>query len=41
VQVLIEDYVHGTAQKVWIILMTCLSYGAMATGLFAIAKIAL
>lgn len=40
-QVLIEDYVHGLAQKVTIILITCLSYGAMATGLFAIAKIAL
>lgn len=40
-QVLLEDYVHGTAQKVSIILMTCLCYGAMATGLFAIAKIAL
>lgn len=40
-QVLLEDYVHGTAQKVSIILLTCLSYGAMATGLFAIAKIAL
>jgi succinate dehydrogenase / fumarate reductase membrane anchor subunit len=41
VQVLIEDYVHGTAQKVWIIALTCLSCGAMATGLFAIAKLAL
>ena len=40
-QVLIEDYVHGLAQKITIILVTCLSYGAMATGLFAIAKIAL
>ncbi|QFT82746.1 Succinate dehydrogenase/Fumarate reductase transmembrane subunit [Roseovarius sp. THAF27] len=40
-QVLIEDYVHGTAQKVAIILVTCLSYGAMATGLFAIARLAL
>lgn len=40
-QVLIEDYVHGTTQKVCIILLACLSYGAMATGLFAIAKIAL
>ena len=40
-QVLLEDYVHGTAQKVCIILLACLSYGAMATGLFAIAKIAL
>jgi succinate dehydrogenase / fumarate reductase membrane anchor subunit len=40
-QVLIEDYVHGLAQKVTIILVICLSYGAMATGLFAIARIAL
>lgn len=40
-QVLIEDYVHGIAQKITIILITCLSYGAMATGLFAIAKLAL
>lgn len=40
-QVLIEDYVHGLAQKVTIILVTCLSYGAMATGLFAIARLAL
>ncbi|WP_428513268.1 succinate dehydrogenase, hydrophobic membrane anchor protein [Roseovarius sp.] len=40
-QVLIEDYVHGTAQKVTLILVTCLSYGAMATGLFAIARLAL
>ncbi|QGX97330.1 succinate dehydrogenase, hydrophobic membrane anchor protein [Roseovarius faecimaris] len=40
-QVMIEDYVHGTRQKLAIILVACLSYGAMATGLFAIAKIAL
>ena len=40
-QVLIEDYVHGLAQKVTIILVTCLSYGAAATGIFAIAKLAL
>ena len=40
-QVMIEDYVHGTMEKITIILITCLSYGAMATGLFAIAKIAL
>ncbi|MFD1160670.1 succinate dehydrogenase, hydrophobic membrane anchor protein [Roseovarius aestuarii] len=40
-QVMLEDYVHGTTQKVCIILLACLSYGAMATGLFAIAKIAL
>lgn len=40
-QVLIEDYVHGLAQKITIILIKCFSYGLMATGLFAIAKIAL
>ena len=41
VQVLIEDYVHGAAEKIAIIAMTCLSYGAAAVGVFAIAKLAL
>lgn len=41
VQVLIEDYVHGAMEKVLIIAMTCISYGAAATGVFAIAKLAL
>ena len=41
VQVLIEDYVHGLAQKRLIVAMICLSYAAAATGLFAIARIAL
>lgn len=41
VQVLIEDYVRGFARKAWIVITTILSYGLMATGLFAIAKIAL
>lgn len=41
VQVLIEDYIHGGVQKYAIILMTCVSYALMVTGLFAIAKIAL
>lgn len=41
VQTLIEDYVHGGPQKIALIGATCLSYAAMATGLFAIAKIAL
>lgn len=40
-QVLIEDYVHGVAQKITIILINCLCYAAMATALFAIARIAL
>ncbi len=40
-QVMIEDYVHGLMQKILIILVICLSYAAAATGLFAIARIAL
>ena len=40
-QILIEDYVHGFAQKITIILIKCISYGLMAMGLFAIAKLAL
>ncbi|WP_170353513.1 succinate dehydrogenase, hydrophobic membrane anchor protein [Ruegeria lacuscaerulensis] len=40
-QVMLEDYTHGTTEKVLIILTTCLSYGAAAAGLFAIARIAL
>ena len=41
VQVMIEDYVHGMAEKIAILVMTCLSYGAAGVGLFAIAKLAL
>ncbi|WP_300035986.1 succinate dehydrogenase, hydrophobic membrane anchor protein [uncultured Roseobacter sp.] len=41
VQALIEDYVHGLAQKITIIATTCLSYAAMATGLYAIVRLAL
>jgi succinate dehydrogenase / fumarate reductase membrane anchor subunit len=41
VQVLIEDYVHGIMQKVLIIAMICLCYAAAATGVFAVAKLAL
>ena len=41
-QVMIEDYVHGTTEKVLIILTTCLSYGAsLRPVLFAIARMAL
>jgi len=40
-QTLIEDYVHGQLEKPLIIGMTCLSYGAAATGIFAIARLAL
>ena len=41
VQVLIEDYTDGLTRKVLIVAMTCVSYAAAATGLFAIARIAL
>ncbi|MGR3291516.1 MAG: succinate dehydrogenase, hydrophobic membrane anchor protein [Paracoccaceae bacterium] len=41
VQVVIEDYVHGLARKIAIIAMICLSYGAAATGLYALARLAL
>lgn len=41
VQALLEDYVHGLARNILIILTIIFSYGAAATGLFAIAKIAL
>jgi succinate dehydrogenase / fumarate reductase membrane anchor subunit len=41
VQVLIEDYVHGLAQKIAIVAMTCVSYAAMAFGLFAVIRLAL
>ena len=41
IQMVIEDYVGGAMREYTIILTTCLSYGAAAVGLFAIAKIAL
>ena len=41
VQTMIEDYVHGTRQKVLIVAMICLSYAAAAVGVFAVAKLAL
>lgn len=40
-QMMIEDYVHGTTQKVTRIIITCVTYGAMAVGLYALAKLAL
>lgn len=41
VQTLIEDYVHGTARKLLIIAMICLSYGAAAFGVIAVLRLAL
>ncbi|MCX7567222.1 succinate dehydrogenase, hydrophobic membrane anchor protein [Sulfitobacter sp. F26169L] len=41
VQTLLEDYVHGLSQRIAIIVMTLISYGAAAVGIFAIARLAL
>jgi succinate dehydrogenase / fumarate reductase membrane anchor subunit len=41
VQALIEDYVHGMAQKIALVAMTCISYAAMAFGLYAVIRLAL
>jgi succinate dehydrogenase / fumarate reductase, membrane anchor subunit len=41
VQTMLEDYVHGLAREILIIAMICISYAAAATGLFALARIAL
>lgn len=41
VQVLIEDYVDGTARHVLIIAMACVSYAAIGTALFALVRLAL
>ncbi|GIT91285.1 succinate dehydrogenase [Jannaschia pagri] len=41
VQVLIEDYVHGTARKVSIVATTCLSYAGALAGVYALARLAL
>ena len=41
VQTLIEDYTEGQKRHLLIVATTCLSYGAMATGLFALVRLAL
>ena len=40
-QTMIEDYARGMTRKVLIISVTVLSYGLIATGIFAVLKIAL
>jgi succinate dehydrogenase / fumarate reductase membrane anchor subunit len=40
-QMMIEDYAHGTARKIGIIAAISLSYAVMASGLYALVKIAL
>ena len=41
VQMAIEDYAHGLTREILIIASICISYAAAATGLFAIARLAL
>ena len=41
VQVLIEDYVQGTARKALIVATTILSYGAALASVYALARLAL
>ncbi len=41
VQVLIEDYVQGTARKVAIVATTCLSYAAALACVYALVRLAL
>ena len=40
-QVAIEDYTDGLTRKLLIIATVCLAYGTLATGLFALARLAL
>ncbi|MEM9707158.1 MAG: succinate dehydrogenase, hydrophobic membrane anchor protein [Pseudomonadota bacterium] len=37
----VEDYIHGLAGKLTIVAVTALAYTLIATGLFALAKLAL
>jgi succinate dehydrogenase / fumarate reductase, membrane anchor subunit len=40
-QVMLEDYTHGLTRTILIMVTTGVSYAAVATGLFALARIAL
>ncbi|MBM9594819.1 succinate dehydrogenase, hydrophobic membrane anchor protein [Roseitranquillus sediminis] len=41
VQIMIEDYSDGLTRKALVMAMICISYGAAAVGLFALASLAL
>ena len=41
VTVVIEDYTHGLARKIWVIAMTIVSYAIAAAGVVALAQLAL
>jgi len=38
--VMIEDYARGITRKILLIALACVTYGTIATGLFALGKIA-
>lgn len=40
-QIMIEDYWHGSTRKIILMFTTAFTYGLTATGLFALAKMAL
>ena len=40
-QMMIEDYAHGFARKAAVIAVICFSYGLMATGIYALIRLAL
>ena len=41
VQVVLEDYAHGTPRRLMIIAAICVTYAILAVGLFAVARLAL
>ena len=41
VQVVLEDYAHGTPRRLMIIAAICTTYAILAVGLFAVARLAL
>ncbi|MBP1804973.1 succinate dehydrogenase, hydrophobic membrane anchor protein [Rubellimicrobium aerolatum] len=41
VQVVLEDYAHGTPRRAMVIAAICVTYAILATGVFAVARIAL
>jgi len=38
---MIEDYAHGFARKALIIAVACITYATIATGLYALIRLAL
>lgn len=40
-EIMLEDYTRGSTRKALLIALACLTYGLIATGLFALGKMAL